>query len=197
MKYVKNALCTALIFVMLFSLTGCGTGKLSHKKMAQFLEKQDLEECEDLDDYTKIYGKMKKGNEGFISSEGKDAQKIYNKVFNRLNQYSKYDVTAATSAFIYDSDGLNYLFMFTFEDEKDAEKFYKKLSKSIDDPDDEGEEKGLRFTLLNQKKNTKKSYITGIYLEKNTVLFLRGQTTDEDFADDLCAEFKIPSPFDT
>lgn len=196
MKYLKNALCAALIFVMLVSLTGCGTSRLDHKKLAQFLDKQDIDECEDLDDFTKIYGKMKKGSEGFISVDGKEAQKVYNKIFNRLNQYSKYDITYATAAYIYDSDGLNYLFMFTFEDEKDAEKFYKKLNKQIDNPDDEGEEKGLSFTLSNQKKSTKKSYITGIYLEKNTVLYLRGTTSDEDFADDLCAEFKIPSPFD-
>lgn len=196
MKYLKNALCVALIFVMLVSLTGCGTSRLNHKKLAQFLDKQDIDCCEDLDDYTKIYGKMKKGSEGYISSEGKDAQKIYNKIFNRLNQFSKYDITYATAAYIYDSDGLNYLFMFTFEDEKDAEKFYKKLNKQIDNPDDEGEEKGLSFTLSNQKKSTKKSYITGIYLEKNTVLYLRATTTDEDFVDDLCSTFKIPSPFD-
>lgn len=196
MKYLKNALCAALIFVMLVSLTGCGTSRLDHKKLAQFLDKQDIDECEDLDDFTKIYGKMKKGSEGFISVDGKEAQKVYNKIFNRLNQYSKYDITYATAAYIYDSDGLNYLFMFTFEDEKDAEKFYKKLNKQIDNPDDEGEEKGLSFTLSNQKKSTKKSYITGIYLEKNTVLYLRGTTSDEDFADDLCTEFKIPSPFD-
>ena len=122
MKYLKNALCVALIFVMLVSLTGCGTSRLNHKKLVQFLEKQDFDECEDIDDYTKIYGKMKKGNVGYVSLEGKDAQKVYNKIFNRLNQYSKYDVTYATSAYSYDSDGLNYLFMFTFEDEKDAEK---------------------------------------------------------------------------
>lgn len=195
MKYLKNALCLALVLVMLVSLTGCGTGKLNHKKLAQFLDKQDLEDCEDLDDYTKIYGKMKKGSEGYISAEGKDAQKVYTKVFNRLNQYSKYDVTYATSAYRYDSDGFYYLFMFTFEDQKDAEKFYKKLTKEVNE-DDSGEEKGLSFTLANQKKSSKKSLITGIYLEKDTVLFLRGSTSDEDFADDLCAEFKIPSPFD-
>ena len=195
MKYLKNALCLALVLVMLVSLTGCGTGKLNHKKLAQFLDKQDLEDCEDLDDYTKIYGKMKKGSEGYISAEGKDAQKVYTKVFNRLNQYSKYDVTYATSAYRYDSDGFYYLFMFTFEDQKDAEKFYKKLTKEVNE-DDSGEEKGLSFTLANQKKSSKKNLITGIYLEKDTVLFLRGSTSDEDFADDLCAEFKIPSPFD-
>lgn len=195
MKYLKNALCLALVLVMLVSLTGCGAGKLNHKKLAQFLDKQDLEDCEDLDDYTKIYGKMKKGSEGYISAEGKDAQKVYTKVFNRLNQYSKYDVTYATSAYRYDSDGFYYLFMFTFEDQKDAEKFYKKLTKEVNE-DDSGEEKGLSFTLANQKKSSKKSLITGIYLEKDTVLFLRGSTSDEDFADDLCAEFKIPSPFD-
>ena len=196
MKYVKNALCAALVFVMLISLTGCGASKLSHKKLLQFLEDQKIEDCEDLDDFTKVYGKMKKGSEGYVSFEGKDAQKLYTKVFNRLNQYPKLDVTSASAVYIYDSDGLNYLFMFTFEDEKDAEKFYKKLSKGIDDPDDEGEEKGIAFTLSNKKKSSKKSNIAGVYLEKNTVLYLRATTTDEDFVDDLCSTFKIPSPFD-
>ena len=41
MKYLKNALCAAMVFVMLLCLTSCGTSRLDHKKLAQFLDKQE------------------------------------------------------------------------------------------------------------------------------------------------------------
>lgn len=192
MKLLKRTLCTILMISVVLSLSACSASKLSHEKFCKFFNSQDLDECEDYNDYTDIYGKLTKEVGGYITLKDKKAQKIYEKLFNRTNMYPDYDVTQATSAYVADKDGYSFVFMFTLEDAKDAEKLFKKFSKNLED---DGEEKGLQYAYTYTEKSSKRDVLKAVYLNKNTVLIIQANTKDMDFVQDLCEEFKLPCDF--
>ena len=183
-----------LILTTLFCLTGCSTRKLSHAKIVEYLDKETkYDECDDIDEFSKIYGRPVKGNEGYISLKDKKAGKLYEKIFNKIFAYPDYDIVEATCAYGGDSDGANALYMFTLNDEKEAEKLFKKVKKAFKDngDSDDGEEKGITY-LCTYHASGKRNIIRNVYLEKDTVLVVMCATSDTDFVEELLEHFKLP-----
>jgi len=197
MKAVKRAISLMLILSFAICLAGCNTKKLSHDKLVNYLDKEaKFDEVDDLDDFKKIFGKLRAGNEGYISLKDKKAQKIYDKLYNSSQGYPDYDIVEATAAYSSDSDGINYLFMFTFDDEKDAEKLYKKIEKVFELNGDSDEEKGMSYVYSCKKSSSGKYTIRNAYLEKNTLLIVMASTKDTDFVEDFCDYFKLQYDLD-
>ena len=67
----------------------------------------------------------------YFYGKDKDAQKVYKKIINRFEDFKKYDVTEVTGYAYSDNDGLSIGFVFTFQNEDDAKKFWKEYGKSI------------------------------------------------------------------
>ena len=80
-----------------------------------------------------------------------------------------------------------------FEDAKKAEKVYKKFAKNIADGDD-GEEKGITYTVSSVKKSSK-YVVMNVYLEKDKLLIVYGSLKDTDILEDFCDELKLPTDF--
>ena len=192
MKLIKRSICIILMLSVVLSLSACSAAKLSHEKLCKFFEAQDIDECEDFEEYCEVYGKLTNEVGGYLTLKDKKAQKIYDKLFNRLNSYHDYDVTEATSAFVNNKDGYLLVFLFTFEEEKDAGKAFRKYKTNLAD---DGKENDLQYAYSYTEKKSGKDMFKAAYLYKNTVLIIQANTKDMDLAEELCKEFKLPNDF--
>ena len=197
MQTLKKIACSFLVLTMVIGLTACTQQKFDHKKIAKFCEEQDFDNCDDfddfLDDFSSIINGTKKGDGVYIYVTNKDAQKMYNKTLNRLNDFPKYDVEAAT-CFAINDDGINVGWLFNFTDAKDAEKFFKKAGKRYADDGEKGNEKGYSYYISENKNSSGRDTLTGVYLKGNTVLVLRSVTGDTDVLEDFCEYYGVISP---
>lgn len=197
MKTLKKIACSFLALVMVIGLTSCMQQKFDHKKIAKFCDDQDFENCVDfddfLDDYSSIITGKKTGDGTYIYVTNRDAQKMYNKTLNRLSDFPKYDVEAAT-CFAINDDGINVGWLINFVDKEDAEKFFKKAGKRYADDGEKGEEKGYSYYISENKNSSSRKTLTGIYLKGNTVLLLRTVSNDTDILEDFCEYYGVISP---
>lgn len=197
MMTLKKIACSFLALVMVIGLTSCMQQKFDHKKIAKFCDDQDFENCDDfddfLDDYSSIITGKKTGDGTYIYVTNRDAQKMYNKTLNRLSDFPKYDVEAAT-CFAINDDGINVGWLINFVDKEDAEKFFKKAGKRYADDGEKGEEKGYSYYISENKNSSSRKTLTGIYLKGNTVLLLRTVSNDTDILEDFCEYYGVISP---
>ncbi len=197
MKTLKRIACSFLAIAMVIGLTACSQQKFDHKKIAKFCDDQDFECSEDsgdfIDDYGSILTGIDKGEGLYIYVTNRDAQKLYNKTLNRLSDFPKYDVEAAT-CFAINDDGINVGWLFNFVEKDDAEKFFKKAGKRYADDGEKGDEKGYSYYISENRGSSDRKTLTGIYLRGNTVLVLRSVTGDTDFIEDFCEYYGVISP---
>ena len=168
--------------------------KLSHVKIAEYLNKETrYYQYDDIDEFAKIFGTPVKGNEGFISFKDEKAQELYDRVFNKLFSYSDFNIVEATCSYGGNSFGANALFLFTLNDEKEAEKFFKDVKTAFEDngDTDNGVEKGITY-FCSCKTTNKRHVIRNVYLEKNTVLIVMCAANEIYFVDDFLEYFKLP-----
>ena len=193
MKLLKKTLSVVLLLSVVLSLCACSGNRVKQDNIVKALENQDFDECDDYDEFTEHYGKMNKEQSVYVTLKDNKAQKAYDKIFNRLNKYPSADVTDATCGYFSGTNGFGYVFFFQFEDTKKAEKVFKKYTKDRDDADD-GEEKGITYSVSCVKKNSK-YVVTNAYLEKDKVLIVYGSIKDTDILEDFCDELKLPTDF--
>ena len=197
MNLFKKTVCVVLMLTVVLGLTACAS-KLTHKNMVSFLEDQKYDDYDDPEDYFAIYGRIAGGmtrDEGaYITCTKRDAQDIYDVVFNRFNTYPTYDVTEATTFAYNDKDGLYIGFLFTFEDAKKAGKLYKKYSREHADDGESGEKNGITYTIECGETSKKRHSICGVYQKDDVVMIIRGLSADKDFSDDFCKAFGVISP---
>ena len=193
MKMLKKVASIVLLLSVVLSLSACSGNRVKQDGIVKALENQDFDECDDYDEFTKLYGKMTKEQSVYVTLKDKKAQKAYDKIFNRLNKYPDADVTDATCAYFSGSNGFGYVFFFKFEDSKKAEKVFKRFSKDKQDADD-GEEKGINYSVSCNKKGSK-SVVNNAYQEKDKLLIIYGSIKDTDILEDFCDELKLPTDF--
>lgn len=194
MKRINEIVSIVLIITILFCLTGCSMNKLSHVKIAEYLDKEArYYQYNDIDEFAKIFGTPVKGNEGFISFKDEKAQELYDRVFNNLFSYSDFNIVEATCSYGGNSSGANALFLFTLNDEKEAEKFFKDVKTAFEDngDTDNGDENGITY-FCSCKTTNKRHVIRNVYLEKNTVLIVMCAANEIYFVDDFFKYFKLP-----
>lgn len=200
MKTFKKLACAALALTMVIGLTACSSKGFDHKKMIEFSEDQDFDEMDDSDEFVREYGNLAAGrskSDGiYISCTGSDAQDVYDIVLNRFGELKSYDVEEATALFYSNREGTCMAFVFTLEDEKDAEKLFKKYGKKFARDGEEGKEKGYSYIIESGSGTKSKDTLCGVYLKNSTVIIVRALVSDTDPIDDLCKKYNIISPTD-
>lgn len=198
MKTFKRLICTVLTATMIFGLTACKAKEFDHKMFADFCEEQDFDEYDDIEDFYEEYGKIisfRAAEEGvYMYATKSDAQDLYDDVLNRFKEFPDYDVSEATLFAYTDMDQLSIGYLYTFEETKEAEKLFKKVSKRYAEDGESGEEKGYSYCIMDGESSYGREILTGVYLKGNTVLIIRSMGGDSDLADDMCESFKVISP---
>ena len=196
MKIARKVISLVLVLAMAAGMTGCGQKNFSHKTLVKAAKKLDLEESSDNEEFYENFGVKNHWKEAYISVKDEDAQDIYDVYVNRWKDLPGYDVPEATAIAIYNDDGLYMVSLLTFESETRAKKFYKKYVDAYVAEGDDGEENGYTYTIYSYDSGNGKFRMTGVYLKGNTVLTMRGATSDQDIAETICKEFKIISPLE-
>lgn len=200
MTAVKKFFCIVLVLTVLTGMTSCASKGFDHKKMARFSEKQDFEAFDDPEDFLKEYNRIilnKRPDEGaYITATKSDARELYDKLLNPVNSLPSCDIEEFTTVSCNNDDRMLMGVLMTFEETKDAEKFYKKFSKKYLSKGDKGEQKGYSYTIYEDEMSKNKTLYWGIYLKGSTVLMVRSicRDTDPDLIDDLCKTYGVIPP---
>ena len=200
MTTVKKIVCALLVLTVLIGMTSCASKGFDHKKMVKFSEKQDFEVFDDPEDFLKEYNRIilnKRPDEGaYITATKSDAQEIYDKLLNPVNSLPSCDIDELTTVSCNNDERMLMGVLMTFEETKEAEKFYKKFSKKYLSKGDKGEQKGYSYTIYEDEMSKDKTLYWGIYLKGSTVLMVRSicRDMDPDLIDDLCKTYGVISP---
>ena len=202
MNLLKKAAAGIMAFVLLLGAAGCAK-RLTFENINEVAELCGLQKTDDIDRIAKdIYGELDYNELLYCSTNNsKEAQRIYDEIYNKSNTYPKAEVKAAAVMYsnVINSEGKpvsECAFMFTFSSKKKAEKFYFDIeSEYYILKHAEGKDK-YDYTLYTFSSEQSLGEI-GMYLEGNAVLYLSGSGYKKsDFAliDCCCREMDIKSP---
>lgn len=197
MKALKKIACSVLALAMVVGLTACAPKGFSHKTMQKFCDEQDFELLDDEGDFYEEFVAKTAGQSDdgvYFYGKDKDAQKVYKKIINRFEDFKKYDVTEVTGYAYSDNDGLSIGFVFTFQNEDDAKKFWKEYGKAFAGGGEKGDEKGYSYYISYVESTSTRASLAGVYLNGNTVLIIRCLSEDTDLTEDLCEAYGVISP---
>ena len=85
-------------------------------------------------------------------------------------------------------------FVFTFQNEDDAKKFWKEYGKAFAGGGEKGDEKGYSYYISYVESTSTRASLAGVYLNGNTVLIIRCLSEDTDLTEDLCEAYGVISP---
>lgn len=200
MRVFRKTACALLAAIMLTGLASCAASAepFDHQTMTGFCGNMGFEECVDPNELFGAYSRMAAGSadgEGaYITATGNEANDVYSMFMNRFTDMPAYDVDEATTFVFSGDDGFFMGFVYTFEDEKEAGKFYKRFVRHFIDDGKQAKEKGCTYALSANNGAGGNSELYGIYLKDNTVLIVRGICSDTGTADDLCRTYGVRSP---
>ena len=200
MKVFKQIACLALVFVMTIGLVACTPKEFKHKKMIDFCKEYKMDEFDDKDDFSMVYSSytvMGSEAEGgaYISCDNGAAQDMYDITINRLDAYPDCDVDKSTLFAYCDGKGGTYIgFLFTMDDEKEAEKLFEEFVDDSNEDSESGEGKGYSYCVKSGENSKGKLMSSGYYLCGKTIILFRGMSDNADFVDDFCKNFKVKSP---
>ena len=198
MKTMKRLLCLALVLSVVFAMTGCNKSNFSPAAVRKYAKAEHFDECDDPKDFYKEVGTGRNDANVYVTATKRDAKDLFNTVIYRLEpDKPKYKFTEVTALYTKDDDGFCMIVAATFEDREDAEKFFKKYSKSLDyDNEDKGDEKSYSYFIANYVNSNDKNVAVGLYMSGNTVIWLRTTADDCDVAEEFCKRFKLISPLE-
>ena len=198
MKAMKRILCLALALSVVFAMTGCNKSNFSPAAVLKYAKAEHFDECDDPKDFYKEVGTGMDDANVYVTATKRDARDLFNTVIYRFEpDKPKYKFTEVTALYTKDDDGMCFVVAATFEDREDAEKFFKKYSKSLDyDNEDKGDEKSYSYFIANYVNSNDKNVAVGLYMSGNTVIWLRTAADDCDVVEDFCKHFKLISPMD-
>ncbi len=200
MRNIRKTVCALLAVIMLTSLASCAASAepFDHQTMTDFCGELGFEECSDPDElfnaYSRILFSSADGEGAYITASGDEANDVYSLFMNRFTDMPSYDVDEATTFICSGDDGFFMGFVYTFEDAKEAGKFYKRFVRNIIDDGKQAEEKGCTYALSATINAIGESELYSIYLKDKTVLIVRGICKDTRTADDLCTAYGVRSP---
>ena len=198
MKAMKRILCLALAMSVVFGMTGCNKSKLSPAAIRKYAKAEDFDKCDEPKEFYKEVGTGRNDANVYVTATKRDARDLFNTVIYRIEpDKPKYDFSEVTALYTKDDDGFCMIVAATFEDTKDAEKFFKKYSKSLDyENEDKGDEKSYSYFIANYVNSNDKNVAVGLYMSGNTVIWLRTTADDCEAAEDFCEHFNLISPLD-
>jgi len=203
MRCSKKMVVLLLAVTIVLGVTGCSK-KLTQKSFVSALKSCDIEENDKIDilitgldghGITKSY---------YVAEDEDEAEELSNLILNRFNTMPDIKANSFILAVYTDQndDGYTCSFMchMTFENDKKAKKAYENLIEAHGD-EDEGET-GTKSKVTycvdsGVSADGKNNIGTGIYLQGNTVIFLRTivpSDTDYEFADKICGKLGLISP---
>ena len=199
MKTFKKIACSFLALGLVMGLTACAPKTFEHQKLIDFLEDQDFDDSKELEDYYYDYSDIitygRTDDDGaYVHCEGKDAQEVYDRITNRFGNYPDYDVEEATTFCFRDGKGFAQGYLLSFEDIKDAEKFFKKYIESMPDDGEDGDEKGYTYYIYSSTSSRDIESYSCVYLRGNTVLIMISVGVDADLTEDFREAFGVKSP---
>ena len=197
MKVLKRITCSVLALAMVIGLTACAPKKFDKQKLINFLDDQDFDDYDEPEDFYDDFSGFMIGVEGssYVCCDGRDAKNVYKTLINRFGDFKDYDIEETVALAINDGGGYGYGCLFTFEDAKDAGKFFKKYGEMYADDGENGDEKSYSYYIKGDETNTAgRELYCGIYIRENTVFVIRFLGVDSDFVDDLCEVYGVISP---
>ena len=198
MKALKRIHCLALAMSVVFAMTGCNKSKLSPAAVRKYAKAEDFDKCDEPKEFYKEVGTGMNDANVYVTATKRDAKDLFNTVIYRFEpDKPKYKFTEVTALYTKDDDGMCFVVAATFEDREDAEKFFKKYSKSLDyENEDKGDEKSYSYFIANYVNSNDKNVAVGLYMSGNTVIWLRTAADDCDFAEEFCERFNLISPME-
>lgn len=201
MKTMKRILCLALALSVVFAMTGCNKSPFSHDAVRKWAKAEDFDECDEIEDLFEVVGT---DTYAYVTATKRDARNLFNTIIYTVqSDKPKYDFTKVTALYSQDDDGMCFIIAATFEDRKDAEKFFEKYTNRHDfenankfENEDKGEEKSYSYYIANAQNFYTKTTAIGLYQSGNTVIWIRSVTEDTEMAGNFCEHFNLISPMD-
>lgn len=193
MNRLKRVFISVLALSLAACMAGCKSGgKLSHSNFKSAAKKSGATVVENSTDFAKVANQIS-GYSVFISQKGSDAQSLFE---SQITKTATMPAIKEFSIFMSapDDSSICYITMVTFDDEKDANDFYKMNCSQV-----KGNilgNDGYSFNLKYQEKDGTLRQ-EGAYQKGKTVIYaLSENVTSKQFAvlEDICRELGIKSP---
>lgn len=193
MSKLKRVLISALAISIAACMAGCkSSGKLSHSNFKSASKKSGAEVVDNAIDFAKAANQIS-GYSVFISQKGSDAQSLFE---SQVTGAASVPTIKEFSIFMCapDDDSLCYITMVTFDDEKDANDFYKMNCSQV-----KGNILGNDGCSYNLKYQEKDGTLRqeGAYQKGKIVIYAVSENvTSKQFTvlEDICLELGIKSP---
>ena len=204
MKNAKKLIAVILAVAVVMGFTGCSK-KATAKSFANALEACEIEQTNDLSKIAQALS-MNGGYPCYYVAEDEDeAGELGDVVLNRFSQMPDFDAKEFIVGLgdFEGSDGKHHATMLCFmvlESEKKAEKAYDNLVEHYADHDEtkDGKSGGYTYTLEAAVSAAGTTDLgTGIYLQGDTVIYIRAISTTGDgfdIADKFCGKLGLVSP---
>ena len=206
MRRTKIAVAIILLAAVFLGVTGCANAKkLTRQDFISELESYGIPKTDQFNDIAAALSRNGGDNGYYIALDKEEAGKLSNSVLNRFNTKDEIKADDFVIAFVMekgskDKFSSSFVCYLTFDDSTKAEKAYKELVEMRGDEENgkTGTQSGISYCVSSAASAAGKNKIgTGIYLQGNTVIFLRAQAASEDdykFADTICGKFGLVSP---
>lgn len=205
MKYLKRFTAVILAAALVMGFAGCSK-KSSSKDFTSALDACGIEQTTE---YNEIASSI--SNNGaipryYIAKDAAEAKQFGNAVVNRFKQFPELDAKEFIAGIdsIKGSNNKRHATLFCYivlSSSKSAKTAYDDLVEHYTDHDgnkfSSGKSGGYTYTIEHSESETGTGGCTGIYLQGDTVIYIRGLATTGDgyeLADKFCEKFGVISP---
>ena len=206
MRNCRKIVAFLLAVAVILGVAGCAKAKpLTKDNLIAELESYGIEKVDEPD--TVLAAMSRRGGTAknyYIAENEDDAAKLSNVVLNRFGNMNELNATGLVLTIINEegSDGKaynSYLVFLTFDDAKEAKKAYNDIVDAYGDEEDgkTGTKSNTTYCVDCGVSAAGYNKIgTGVYLQDNTVVFLRADSAVKDkfkFADTICGNLGLPA----
>lgn len=205
MKYLKRFTAVLLVAALVMSFSGCSKKQLTSKDFTSALEACGIEQTTE---YDKIATDISQNGAiplYYIAKDKAEAKKFGNAVMNRFKKFPELDAKEFIAGIdsIKGSNGKRHATLFCYmvlSSSKAAKTAYDDLVEHYTDHDGKnstGKSAGYTYTIEYSESQTGTAGCTGIYLQGDTIIYIRGLATAGDgyeLADKFCSNYGLISP---
>lgn len=204
MKRINKAVALLLVVTFILGVTGCAK-KWTRQELISGLESYGIKETDDLSVVTNHLNRQGGDNGYYVAKDKEEAGKWSNVIMNRFKTMP--DIIADDFVLaVVSEEGSNGKFYMTFvcyatlESNAKAKETYENLVDAHGDKENgkTGTSSSITYCVDSGVSAAGTNKIgTGIYLQGNTIIFLRAQAAVDDdykFADAVCGKLGLLSP---
>ena len=206
MRRTKIKVALILLASVILGVTGCANAKkLTRQDFVSELESYGVPKTDQFRDISIALSQNGGNNAYYVAVDKEEAGKLSNAVLNRFKTKDEIKADDFVIAFVMEKGSNDKFYSslvcyMTFDGSKKAEKTYNDIIDGYGYKKDgkTGKQSGVSYFIDSRVDASKKNKLgTGIYLQGDTVIYLREQAVAEDnykFADSVCAKFGMLSP---